>query len=323
MVISFLGLVFSKYPLCSRWISLSQIRILKTYFNLAKKSNQNLIEIPKTKVKSKIWRSFNRFLRFQIKYIDPQDWAQTPLVRDVCLVQDQPLSNEISRNLCEREYLALTKIAQNFAQNFSGLEKQEFLSILIRNLQLINTYKNLGMNPIGTKLAVAEIGPGFGLIAAILLHEDIDYYSYDTVEFQEVCKFVESTVIKKEKAITYYPMNLRHPLSIEIPIPSSDYCVLAFYSFTEMPIKDRERYFQLLNNADYSIIVSNNIFENINNFEYIESIAARMKKQLLQLNLSEVLGIKKQKYLSNHKIFLLYNGKNEAHVKTIEMEKKK
>jgi hypothetical protein len=266
-------------------------------------TRRNQLEVPNLEIKSNVWRQYSAWLVFQLLYIGKKDWARTPLIRDVTLVQVNPLSAEYIDKIGTQALSEITSIANGFSQCFRGIETKDFFNWLCRNQLLLRSFEHRGVSPLSDGLVAAEIGPGLGPVTSLLAKSPREIFSYDTFEMQEVQKYVESMVIKSSEKIQYHITNLEKDDTVKIP-EKTNYFVIAFYSFTEINVLEREKYVELIGNSTYSIIASNQNFEGVNNFDYLENLGKTINKEVSFLELQEVFGSGIPNYVKKHRIYL-------------------
>ena len=267
---------------------------------------KNHIEIPKLAIESKVWKQYSAWLIFQLQYIRKRDWARTPLIRDVTLVQVDPVSAEDMDKIGTDALREIALISHEFSKCFRGLESKSYFNWLCRNHLMLISFEHCGASPYSDGLAVAEIGPGLGPVTSLLSKSTPKIYSYDTFEMQEVHKYVESMVIKPNERIQYHTTNLEINDKVKIPNEMS-YFVIAFYSFTEVNLNEREKYFELIRNARYAIFATNQHFEGVSNFEYLENLAKVLNKKISHVGVQEIFGLSIPNYVKNHRVYLLHS----------------
>ena len=99
-------------------------------------------------------------------------------------------------------------------------------------------------------------------------------------------------------------MNLAQSSSVNIASQVS-YCLIAFYSFTEIHPDERIKYYKLLHDAEYSIIVTNKQFEGVSNFDYLEKLAQDLNQKFSYIELQTIFGPDIPKCVKYHRIYLL------------------
>jgi hypothetical protein len=288
-------------------VGLQFFRVILTYVWLAglNATNWHKASLPKLENASKIWSQFSQWLIFQVTYINPRDWARTPLIKDVTLVQTNPISLENAGSIDAKTLVEIQKIAIKFSSAFNGLEAKSYFNWLCRYKLMLDSFQECGMKLTSGELEVAEIGPGLAPVTSLLSNSTRAIHSYDTYEMQLVAKYVEESVILPKTKITYHPMNLENGKSAELPA-SSPYCVIAFYSVTELSIPERAKYFGLIENAEFTLIASNQYFGGVDNFEYIEKLADELKLSSSYKQMGEVFETEIPGYVKNHRIYLLF-----------------
>jgi hypothetical protein len=300
--VSYLGLVLT--PFQNR-TGKTKAKLLLDYAFLAIKSNSYAaIKLPELTLRSDVWRNYNKFLLFQLKYIKIKYWAKTPLMLQVT---GSYASKHITVSRDQKFVVSeeLQKVSEKYSKTFSGFGQKDFEAWLNSYSALMNFFEE--NTPEGLPLVsnISEIGPGFFPIGSLVLSQtNLQYTSYDTFEMQLLQSRIANEILGKTSKLSFVPTNLanRNPY---LSTPSGDYCVYAFWSFTEVEIEEREQFRNLFRFAKYSIIISNSIFEGTDNFKYLKSFGEEMNKTVVSVALNNVLGDEIPKYLRSHKIFLL------------------
>jgi hypothetical protein len=168
---------------------------------------------------------------------------------------------------------------------------------------MLKAFEQYDVSPLEVSINIAEIGPGFGPITALLSDIAPEIHSFDSYEMQFIAKFIEKEVIKPKIGFTYHPINLE--MLQQHKMDNSEFALLAFYSLTEVNQNEREHYFHLLQQAKYIIVAANNNFEGINNFVYLENLALRLNKECHFIQLDYVLGCEIPSYMRTHRLYLI------------------
>jgi hypothetical protein len=226
------------------------------------------------------------------------------LIRDVTLVQTNPVSIECTSQIGIAATSEIQSIAKEFSKSFRGLGCSDYFNWLCRYHLMLSSFEYCGISPLSGGLAVAEIGPGLGPVTSLLSKSALEIHSFDTFEMQNVAKYVESNVIQPRKKTQYHAMNLASRNWTTLP-SDVNYFVIAFYSFTEVNIDERKKYFKLIENAEYSIIATNQQFEGVSNFDFIEKLARELNQKVIYLGLQDIFGSAIPNYVKNHRIYLL------------------
>ena len=288
---------------------INRIRILFFYLFMALKNfgNSNSTEIPELQISSKIWTQYNKWLVFSIKYLNPRDWARSPVILAVSgsykLAPENPttLLNESQLN-----YVNL--LCKNYSRAFNGITEIEFKNWLIRytilmhvSIETSNTEPN-----IKTDLSMVEIGAGFAPALTLSSYNpNIKIYSYDCWEMQVIQKHIEMKVLTESSKIQFISTNISSRRYLPLPVPTEAYELYAFWSFTEIQIDERLKFLPIIKNSKKSIICCNQEFEGTNNFAYLEEISYTLKKKLEFKELSSVFSGMIPNYMSKHRIYTL------------------
>jgi hypothetical protein len=256
-------------------------------------------------LRSKVWNNYRRYLLFQIQYIKPKYWARTPLILAVTGGYSNNLivSKELNQKYQTKN---INFLAQKFDKAFTGYSPKDFLIWMTNYYRIIDYWKDELKEKSEHVSAIAEIGPGFLPLACQSLFPDFreKFYSYDTFEMQLLQEKIACEVLGSASGMEFVPTNLSLDGDKMLRVPSESYCVYALWSFTEIEIQDRNRFMQLIKNAEYSIIVSNILFEGTNNHEYLVEMALKLDKRVLSVPLLDVLGSEIPNFMKQHKIFL-------------------
>jgi hypothetical protein len=303
MILQLLKLVRLGYP---NRTGFSFVKVVLIYFWLGMFNifRTNNISIPTLEIASKVWMQYSDWLIFQILYIKKKDWARTPLIRDVTLVQTNPVSVEGTSKIGIEVIDGIQATAEEFSESFFGLDTNSYFNWLCRYHMMLSSFEYCGVSPLHDGLAVAEIGPGLGPVTSLLSKSAFEIHSFDTFEMQEVAKYVESNVIRPRKKIQYHAMNLASGSWARIENQVT-YCVIAFYSFTEINLNERKKYFELIENSEYSIIATNKQFEGVSNFDFLENLAVDLNKKVSYVELETIFESTIPNYVKKHRIYLL------------------
>ncbi len=253
-----------------------------------------------------VWNNFNRWLRFQVRYIHQKKWARSPIIRAVTLVN---LSNFEQSDLAKipSEMLAIIEDAVNrYLDVFEGVEALEFRNWFIRNYLLCDAFSGWGTNPIKDSGTYLEIGPGLGgALSLAVLGNPQRIYSYDTAQMQDIFSVLKEPFSPESTRVTLIPVNITATFDLlrnEEIIEN----VIAFWSYTELKHEDREKYFELLKKAKRIHIACNENFEGISNFDYLEKLAGELNMNIRYKGLNEIFNTVLPGYQQKHRVYLLY-----------------
>lgn len=284
---------------------LAKLKVIAVYAILALKSNTyENVKIPKLSLRSEVWSNYTKYLLFQLKFIQLKYWAQTPLILAVAGSYASNYSIDPLKKASAKSSLA-KNLAEKYSKTFEGYTSDEFENWLIIYKILMD---NFTANKSGSKIVstVVEIGPGFLPFGSLILsQESVTYFSYDTFEMQLLQKRISSEILDTDLKLDFVPTNLATDGEEPLRVPENKYSLFAFWSFTEVDIRDRERFKNLFKLAEYAVVVSNPVFEGTNNFEYLQSLGRDIGKEVSSVSLEKVLGSQIPSYMKSHRIFLL------------------
>ena len=268
-----------------------------------KRAKKLKIELKRSE--GEVWSNFNRWLEFQTQYINPKKWAVTPLIRGVTLVNTEK-TNIHSSTLIPVESKALIEAAtKKYEKTFTGISKSTFQNWVTRNYLLANSFRDQQFMPFSDDKALIEIGPGLGAVLTLAnLSKPRIVYSYDTFQMQEVFSAVQDKSPSDFKKLLKIAINAGQSFD-EFKVIEKEYNLIAFWSFTELKENERHRYVDLINNAKNVLIATNEQFEGINNFDYLEELARNLNKNIQFKYLSEVYGSNVPGYQLKHRIYLI------------------
>lgn len=252
-----------------------------------------------------VWINFNAWLKFQLKFISPEFWASSPIIRGVTLVNlDEKYEKDVD-TIPQVQQLEISEIAAMYAQTFRFIQEEEFRNWLIRNYVIFNSFSGSSRFAWDESDSLAEIGPGLG--AAISLNNKSKLkriYSLDTFEMQSIFNAVVRNSPDKYTKYSPIPVNDKR-----IPKPFRIYednlTVYAFWSFTELKLEERLEYLEVLKSAKRILIGTNEKFEGISNFEYIENLAMSLEMKFTWKSMEEVFKSELPKYQRKHRIYFL------------------
>lgn len=195
--------------------------------------------------------------------------------------------------------------AQKYKVAFSGIDEFSFRNWITRNYLLANTFDDRGFRPFSDNYALIEIGPGLGAVLTLAnLSEPRAVYSYDTFQMQEIFSAVQNK--SEEDFLKLQKIPINSPESAEIlTLVEKETNLIAFWSFTELKENERARYLDLIRNAKHVLIATNEYFEGINNFDYLEQMARKLNKDIHFKSLSEIFGDNLPSYQKNHRVYLI------------------
>ena len=284
---------------------LAKLKVIFNYAVLALKSNTyENVKIPKLSLRSEVWSNYSKYLLFQLKFIRLHYWAQTPLILAVAGSYAFNYSIDPLKKKNAKSDL-IENLAKKYSETFQGYTIEQFENWLITYKILMEAF-NSNKKKLQKVSTVAEIGPGFMSFGSLVLsQENMTYFSYDTFEMQLLQKRISSEILDKQLKLEFVPTNLSADGERPLPVPDSKYSLFAYWSFTEVEIRDRERFKNLFRFAEYAIVVSNPTFEGTDNFEYLQNLGREIAKEISSVSLDKVLGPQIPSYMKSHRIFLL------------------
>ncbi len=263
---------------------------------------------------SEIWLVFNKWLQFTYFYISPSYWAMTPLFRQVtlCHLEEYEVLNRSTFN--DNNIGWIDSLAKNYSRNFFGVNSSQFKNWLLWNFHLLLAFKDSGCDPLASDLDLVEIGPGFGAVTSLVARstgvESRKIFSLDSMEMNNCLKIVHERVLNSYPNIKYVDAiensEFRHLIQKDL----GAYFLIAFWSLTEVPLRERKRFEDLIVNADFSIIASNRVFEGVDNFEYLEEFARRNGLEIRYVELNEIFGEGLPGYSRKHRLYLIRQFRN-------------
>jgi hypothetical protein len=201
------------------------------------------IEFLTQPLKSNYWNSFNKWLQFQICFINPKDWARSPAILAVAAGYSEK-TNLDSLVISEKDEETAIELARKYHGSFRGFQENDYTNWIRRILVCVRTAEKMtGMSFTNSAKSIAEIGPGMGSMAGIAMaYSSQNFYSYDTLEMQTIQRYVTSSLGISENRCTYFPINSEIVKS-SAEIPDTPYVLFAFWSFTEVDISERSYYY--------------------------------------------------------------------------------
>jgi hypothetical protein len=303
IVKDFRNLVRIGYPLATGerlW------RILLHYLYLARSSffKRKKAKTETHEVGSRSWNCFRYFLKFTTDYIPPKNWARTPLIRDVTLVHIHELPSNVEYSDVQVEFAKeISYLAQRYSRAFAGYTEKEFQNWLTRYVVLLQTFKDQGVNPILTKSTLLEIGSGLGAALTLCAEKPgRKVVALDLVEMKPIQMYVSKEVMRYPLQFEFRTSHEFHNNVRTIEIP---YFVVAFWSLTEIALDERSQYESLISKAEFSLIASNEEFDSVQNFAYLDDLSRKLKKVITYKTVGEIYGSDLPNYAQKHRVYLL------------------
>lgn len=129
-------------------------------------------------------------------------------------------------------------------------------------------------------------------------------YSLDTAQMQEVFSALRNDFYSELDRIIMIPVNTRK----QIDLPDHENGIeniVAFWSFTELKLEDREKYLEIFKKAQRVYVACNERFEGINNFDYIEELGEQLSMSVKFKSLQQIFNTLLPKYQQKHRIYFL------------------
>jgi hypothetical protein len=266
----------------------------------SRKSKNDLI-----RSQGQVWSNFNLWLQFQATFVNQKKWAASPIIRGVTLVNLEEISTQKLEQISAESKQLISAAAYRFINTFNGINLQSYVNWITRNYLLANAFKEFGVTPFKDDRALIEIGPGLGPVLTLaILSKPVSVYSFDTFEMQEIFSAVQNEFQDDFKKLNKIAVNTEENREAFTLVREKS-TVIAFWSFTELTSNERKRYLEIINESDYTLIATNEFFEGINNFEYLEQLAKLLGKRITYKKLTEVLGLGIPRYQHNHRIYLM------------------
>lgn len=252
-----------------------------------------------------VWVSFNAWLRFQLQFIDAKFWATSPIIRGIALVNlDTTYESDDFRIPIEMKK-TISVLSEKYANTFDVVTRTQFKNWITRNYLIATAFSEFNVDPVSDSENFVEIGPGLGAIISLTLESNCKVvYSLDTHEMQIMFSAVKqsfSREFSRVRNITVNDIRTLRPFSV----PSPDITVLAFWSFTELTEKERDDYHFLFKSAKKILIGTNNEFEGVDNFLYVENLALSLGMSVQWKTMGEIFTTELPAYQRNHRIYLL------------------
>jgi len=263
------------------------------------------VEFQTKPLKSNVWSSFNKWLDFQIRFINPKDWARSPVILAVAGGYSEK-SNLDSLSFSKSDEETAMELAQKYQSNFRGFQENDYKNWILKVLANLRTAEKMTrMTLVNSNYSIAEIGPGMGSMAGIAMaHSSPNFYSYDTLEMQTIQRYVTTSLGISESRCTYFPINSEIVKS-QADIPDTPYVLFAFWSFTEVNISERTYYHDLIEKSVATVIACNNFFEGVNNFEFLEDLASELGKEIQITDFLTIFGNSIPKFQQKHRLYTL------------------
>ena len=220
--------------------------------------NGELRNIPKTKMNSEIWIEMNKLFRFNLKYLTLRGLIRSPILETV--TGPHLINYQISKDMGSKRN---RETAANYYSQIFDIDVCKFHNGLNYYLIILSElFDDIDFRFVnGSK--ILQVGPGIGLLDLFLSLEGAEMYSFETHEMRILQNLITSQVqaIDKSTGFKYEDYTKL----------SEPFGVISFFAFTEMDLDTRTNLLSIFERADWLVIVSNYLFEGIENFSYLES----------------------------------------------------
>lgn len=278
---------------------------MSSYLSTNSRKRAREVDLITSPLKSNVWNSFNRWLHFQIRYINQRDLAKSPVVLAVAGGYSENL-NLSSLTFSEFDKATAKELAQKYLLGFNGFKQENYENWLLKVLTLIRSAEKMaGLSVLNPRVSVAEIGPGMASMAGIAYaHSSPRFFSYDTIEMQTIQRYVTRCLGIPNETCNFFPINLES-VNATADSPSSPFVLFAFWSFTEVDISERVYYHDLIKNSHVFVIACNHSFEGVDNFQYLEDLAVKLQKEIQYQDFLDIFGTDIPSYQQRHRLYTL------------------
>lgn len=150
---------------------------------------------------------------------------------------------------------------------------------------------------------VLEIGPGLGLNS--LIYSDFnskEIYYFDLSSMILIQKNIEQKIktLKKINEIIYND----DATILEKSLSTKDFYIISRYAFSEFPLNIRSKFEKLIKMSKFSLFLSNEIFENVDNKKYFKDLTNKIGKKLL---IKDYYYPEQDRFTKKHKYFIIYD----------------
>ena len=247
--------------------------------------------VPASSLNSPIWRGMNQLLRFNLKYINLQGLIKSPVV---VAVTSPNMFNYLSQFKHETN-LNIRKSTKIYSDIFE-VDQDKFKNALMYYLKIIDELFQSANLDYFEGSSILQIGPGLGILDFFMYLEGANLYSFETPEMNYFQELIQSRINELDSSIQFRFQNIS---KIQKP-----FGVISFFAFTEMDMPTRDELQLVMRSADWIIIVSNEYFEGISNFNYLEKVfdSEFDLKNTFALDQIEIEGM--MNYAKKHRAFL-------------------
>ena len=259
-----------------------------------------------------LWDILQFWIRFQATFHPKKYFLLSPLVKVVAggYSSDQSrFSSDFTLN--EMDEHATNVVANRICEFFVGLRKDDVRLWLQNQMCLIRKVESITKTTIlSSNKSLVEVGGGVGGMLALAAQTGTQkIVSVDISEMQVLqTTFLEVSCFDKEQVlmINSKAPNLPRRFLAEIEgVKLPPFSLIAMYSFTELPIGQREEFKDIFGQSNVSMIVCNQYFGGVNNFVYIEDLAKQLGKEFSWISVKDVFGPHIPSYIQKHRIYVL------------------
>ena len=245
-------------------------------------------------------------VEFLVRYIHQKKWAGSPIIRAVTLVNLSNFHQSDLVRIPSEMFTIIDDSVNRYLDVFEGIEAQEFRNWFTRNYLLCDAFSDYGTNPIKDSGTFLEIGPGLGgALSLAVLANPQKIYSYDTAQMQDIFSALKDPFSPESTRVTMIPVNISDTFDL-LDNEETIENIIAFWSYTELKHEDRLKYLNLLKKANRIHVACNENFEGINNFDYLEKLAAELNMKVTYKGLTEIFNTILPGYQQKHRVYLFY-----------------
>lgn len=231
-----------------------------------------------SKPNSVFWNNALFHLRFINYYYDRYNILRAPIIKIIAGGFLRDLS-KININHYQKNNIIIEDISRKIVSDFNYLKYNsvydwldQYYESLINKDVSFESYKNI------KNLSVLEIGPGMGFNA--LIYEkvlDKEIYFFDFEEVLDIQKKILINFNELTKKINFFSdIKL-----LKEKLRNKNYFITSYWAFTEFNLEDRNKFLEVIKNAQFSMFLSNNEFENLNNELFFYELSKKVNKNLL------------------------------------------
>jgi len=263
--------IFNVVVVCIRTFLLNLKYSFKNFYKLPSKIYSDDIS------KSSFWTNALTHLRFVNYFYDRKNILKAPIIKIVAGGFLRDLSNIDYKN--QNIDIITDKAANKIIKEFNYLNYNSVYDWLdtynqsLKNEKItFESYKNI------KDLSVLEIGPGIGFNS--LIYESFtskDIYFYDFKEFLDIQKKILKNFDNLLDKVNFFSdIDL-----LKEKLKDKDYFVTSYWAFSEFNMEDRKMFYKVIENASFSLFLSNPNFEDVSNHVFFNDLSKKINKKLL------------------------------------------